>query len=352
MNTIARPFLPSDRYALAATAPRSSDALIRAIAAECIAASGGGTPDMVLKERWPRDEAARSFITTRAATTPTTTATGNALLTTATADMLLSIGPHAAASQLFAQGLMLNFDRSVTISVPNVLSAATFSNVVAEGNPIPVYEVRSGPSTLLTSQSIKGIAIFTREVLESSNVEAITRQVLAESIGLSLDALVFSSAVGGLLNGVAAGSESANSDRTEAMFEDLTALLASVAPVSAGYPIAIVCSPVQPVRLKLRLLTARDPGFVVLASSAVADGTVIAVAGNVLVAATSPNPTFDVSTNATVVMADNPSGGTILGADETRSLFQTDSYRLRVRFGVAWALRSATGIAFLEDVLW
>jgi hypothetical protein len=33
-------------------------------------------------------------------------------------------------------------------------------------------------------------------------------------------------------------------------------------------------------------------------------------------------------------------------------LFQTDSIGLRVRFGVAWALRSATGIAFLEDCIW
>jgi hypothetical protein len=109
------------------------------------------------------------------------------------------------------------------------------------------------------------------------------------------------------------------------------------------------------VKLKLRLLTARDPGFMVLASSAIADGTLVAIAGNTLVAATSPIPTFDISTNATVVMETVPSqiaaGGT-LAAGETRSLFQTDSIGLRVRFGVAWALRSATGIAFLEDCIW
>jgi hypothetical protein len=335
-----------------ATRPRPSDALIRAIAAECIAFAGGQSPDAVLKDRWPRDEAARSFLKTRASVTPTTTSTANALSTTAAADMLLSIGPQSAASQLFAQGLMLNFDRSVTISVPNILSTATFSNIVAEGNPIPVYEVRSGPSTLLTSQTIKGICVFTREVIESSNVEAIVRQVLAESIGLSLDVLMFTSSAGGLLNGIVAGSESANSDRTEAMFEDLATLLSSVALVAAGFPIAIVTSPTQAVKLKLRLLTTRDPGFAVLASSAVPDGTVIAIAANTLVAATSPSPTFDVSTNATVVMANSPPGGTILGTDGTQSLFQTDSFGLRVRFGAAWALRSATGIAFLEDVVW
>jgi hypothetical protein len=161
MNTIQRPFLPSDRYG---SSSRPSDSLVRAVVAKCISAAGGGSADMVLKERWPRDEVARSFITTRTATTPTTTATANALLTTATGDMLLSIGPQSAASQLFAQGLMLDFGRSQTISVPNVLSAATFSNIVAEGSPIPVYEVRSGPSTLLTLQTIKGICIFTREL--------------------------------------------------------------------------------------------------------------------------------------------------------------------------------------------
>jgi hypothetical protein len=354
MNTIARPFLPPDRYTSSAPAPRPSDAIIRAIAAECIAAAGGESPDAVLKERWPRDEVAKSFVT-RASTTPTTTATASALSTTATADMVLSIGPQSAGSALMAQGLMLNFDRSQTISVPNVLSSATFSNIVAEGNPIPVYEVRSGPSTLLTLQTIKGIAVFTREVLESNNVEAITRQVLAESIGLSLDALMFTASAGGLLNGIIAGTESSNADHAEAMLEDLATLLSAVAPVAAGFPIAIVTSPAQAVKLKLRLLTARDPGFMVLASSAIADRTLVAIAGNTLVAATSPIPTFDISTNATVVMETVPSqiaaGGT-LAAGETRSLFQTDSIGLRVRFGVAWALRSATGIAFLEDCIW
>jgi hypothetical protein len=334
--------------------PRPSDSLIRAVVAECIAAAGAGSPDAVLAARWPRDEVARSFLT-RAATTPTTTTTANALLTTATSDMLLSIGPQSAASQLFAQGLMLDFGRSQTISVPNVLSAATFSSVVTEGNPIPVYEVRSGPSTLLTLQTIKGICVFTREVLDSSNVEMITRQVLAESIGLSLDVLAFSASAGGLLAGVAAGTESANTDHTEAMFEDLATLLAAVAPVAASFPVAVITSPAQAVKLKLRLLTARDPGFTVLASSAVPAGTLIAIAANTLVAATSPSPTFDVSTNATVVMETVPSqiasGGT-LAAGETRSLFQTDSIGLRVRFGAAWTLRSATGIAFLEDVIW
>jgi hypothetical protein len=338
-----------------AVGPRPSDSLIRAIAAECIAAAGGGSPDVVLRERWPRDEAAKSFIT-RAASTPTTTSTANALLTTAAADMLLSIGPQSAASLLMAQGLMLNFDRSVTISVPNVLSAATFSNVVAQGDPIPVFEVRSGPSTLLTLQNIKGIAVLTREAIEGSNVEAIVRQVLAESIGLSLDSLMFTTAAGGLMFGIGAGSESTNTaDPTGAMFEDLGTLLSAVASVAAGFPIAIVASPAQAIKLKLRLLAARDVGFTVLASSAVPDGTVIAIAGNTLVAATSLVPTFDISANATIVMETSPAqiatGGT-LAAGETRSLFQTDSFGLRVRFGAAWALRSATGIEWIQNCIW
>jgi hypothetical protein len=139
------------------------------------------------------------------------------------------------------------------------------------------------------------------------------------------------------------------------MLADLSTLLAAVSPVAANFPIAIITSPVQAIKLKLRLLTARDPGFVVLASSAIADGTVVAVAGNVLVAATSPTPTFDVSTNATVVMETVPSQiatAGVLAAGETRSLFQTDSVGLRVRLGAAWALRSGTGISFLEDVIW
>jgi hypothetical protein len=197
-----------------AVGPRPSDALVRAATAELIAFAGGGTAATVLKQRWPRDDVAKSFITTRAAVVPTAMSNTGALATTAAADMLLSIGPQSAASMLFAQGLMLSFERSQTISVPNVLSAATFTSVVTEGNPIPVYEARSGVSTLLTLQSLKGILIFTRDVVEHSNIEAIVRQVLSESLGLSLDALMFTASAGGLLNGVAAGSQSANTDIT------------------------------------------------------------------------------------------------------------------------------------------
>ena len=153
-----------------------------------------------------------------------------------------------------------------------------------------------------------------------------------------------------------AGSESANADATVAMFEDLSTLLSAIAPVAAGYSVAIVCSPTQAVKLKLRLLTARDPGFTVLASSAVPDATIIAVAANTLVSASSPNPTFDVSTQAVVTMEDTTPlaivGGGSTPAANTRSIYQTDSIGLKIRFGAAWGLRSATGLAWLENVLW
>jgi hypothetical protein len=107
--------------------------------------------------------------------------------------------------------------------------------------------------------------------------------------------------------------------------------------------------------LKLRLLSASNPGFTVLASSAVADGTVIAIAANTLVAAADPVPTFDVSENATIVLDTAPAQIGVAGsmaAGATRGLFQTDSIGLRVRLGASWALRSATGISWLQNVIW
>jgi hypothetical protein len=103
------------------------------------------------------------------------------------------------------------------------------------------------------------------------------------------------------------------------------------------------------------LLTARDPGFTVLASSAIPDGTVICVAANTLVSATSPNPSFDVSNQATITLDTEPLPIVDPGsspATTTRSLYQTDCIGLRARFGAAWGLRSVTGLAWLEDTLW
>jgi hypothetical protein len=347
MNTIQRPFLPTDRAARNAS-------FVRAAAATCIAHIENGRPADVVSRLWPRDET--SALVARSATTPTTTTTASALATTATTDFLTSLGPQSAASQLMAQGLVLSFDRSITGSVPNLLSAATFAGFTGQGSPIPVFDFAIGPNTLLTLQTLKGICVFTEESLAASNVETIVRQVLGENLGLSLDALMLSAAAGGLLNGIAAGSESANADLNAAMFEDLTTLLSAVAPVSAGFPIAIVTSPTQAVKLKLRLLTAADPGFTVLASSAVADGTVIAIAANTLVSAAGAVPTFEISPDATVTLENTTplaiTDGSAVPAPNVRSLFQTGCIGLKVRLGTAWALRSATGIALLQDVLW
>jgi hypothetical protein len=343
-----RPFLPSDR-------PRStSNPFVRAAAAVCIAHLENARPADIAQRLWPRDDT--SAFVARAATTPTTTTTASALATTATTDFLTSLGPQSAASQLLSQGITLTFDRSITGSVPNLLSAATFAGFTGQGSPIPVFDFAFGPNTLLTLQALKGICVFTEESLNASNVEAVVRQVLGENLGLSLDALMFTASAGGLLSGVGAGSESATADLNQAMIEDLTTLLSTVSPVAANFPIAIVTSPTQAVKLKLRLLTARDDiGFIVLASSAVPDGTVIAVAANTLVSATGSVPTFEISMDATVALDTTPSAivdGSGTPAPNTRSLYQTGCIGLKVRLSAAWALRSATGISLLENCIW
>ena len=203
---------------------------------------------------------------------------------------------------------------------------------------------------------------FTRELLQHSvpNLEQVIGITLTESVLLARDAALLDATAGdatrppGLRLGIAAGSESANPNLTEAAIEDLDTIITAVSAVAANSPIIVIAAPARARRMRLRML-GRDLGFSILPSAAVGANELIAIATNCLVSACDPVPIFDSSIDASVVMADD-AGDIVSGGNPTagtaRSLFQSDTIALRLRFKVAWGLRSATGLAWVEDVIW
>ena len=110
--------------------------------------------------------------------------------------------------------------------------------------------------------------------------------------------------------------------------------------------------------LALRLWGGTEFDFEVLASSALAAGTVVAIASNALCSAIDPLPRFNISTETTLHEEDTtPLPLSTVGTPNTvaapmRSLFQTDAIGVRMQLEVSWALRNAGGLSWLQGVNW
>ena len=360
------PFVPLRPDHSAVARPRAGDAVIRACCAELISAAKHGSvyPRDVLRQNWPRDEAADLVLRGAVEIAISTDASGQAIAPQAVADFLVGLGPASAGSQLLGAGLALTFGGAASILVPNIVSAAGNAGFVAQGAPIPIRELTLDTSTLLTPRAFKTITTFTRETFQHTipTVEKIVRQVLVESVVLSLDVTMLDATAGdsarppGLRNGIAAGVPSANPDLNEAALEDIDTVIGGVADIAGNYPIMLVTAPKRARRLKLRML-GRDLGFTLLGSAAVGADEIIAIASNSLVSAVDPNVAFDASDRGVLHMDTTPGAISAVGAPATvsaptRSLFQSDTIALRLRFGASWGLRNAGGLAWLENLTW
>jgi hypothetical protein len=363
---VTKPFLPSDR-----ARPDGGQSFIRAATAELFRYARRGLPlplDEVLG-RFPAEQRREvEHLITRGDVSPaTTTGSGWAdkLVQTAVADFLVNIGPSSAASTLLRRGLNFSFDGAGKVVVPDLVVDADSATFVAEGAPIPVRNFSFGSGKTLAPRAFKALIVFTREVFDYTNAERQIRTALTETVGLALDKVVFGTAAevsgvspAGLLLGLSATTSSTTTPLADAIREDLASLIGAVAAVGGNNPVVLVAAPPQAVALRLFFGGNPNPPYEILASSALADQTVIAIATNCLCSVIDATLRFDVSDQAVLVMTDAGSemvaatGGTSVIADPMRSMYQTDCLALRVKFGVNWALRNASGLAFMDDVSW
>jgi HK97 family phage major capsid protein len=275
-----------------AAALRSANvsALMRACAAAALGAYDRTTsPANVLAASWPHDRDAARLLETRAATSPTTTASFAALMSRTVADFIESLAPASAGAALLGQGLQLTFGTNVAISVPSFLANAANVGWVDEAAPIPVRQLNVLGGPILEPDKLAVLTALTNEMISGSNAEAMVRDALTQSAALALDAALLDANASttarpaGLRYGIAALTASALTDRTEAMLADIATVAAAVAPVAGNTGIALIANPVRAMTLRLR--SPRELSVAVLASSAVAAGDLIAVAPPALVSA-------------------------------------------------------------------
>jgi Phage capsid family len=347
---------------------RPSDHVVRALLAAALNYFDTAKPgsEKVARRLWPDDPA--TPIVLRSATAPADTTTSgwaSQLAATAVSDLVMTLGPTAAAGELFRRAIALQFGTSAAITAPGIVSAATDAAWVAQGAPMPVRELDIGAGATLTPKTMRVGFVVTRELLEHSipNAEQLIRAVTTESIGVALDSAVLDASAAsstrpaGLRNGVSVTTASAATPASEAMDEDLSTL-ASIVALVGGLNLAFVASPAQALRIALRAGPDFNSRFPVLASGQLDPGMVMCVALNALVSAIDPAVRFDLTRESTIHLEDTSplaissvaSPNTV--AAPTRSLWQTDCVGFRLRLEASWGLRTSGAVAWTEDVTW
>ncbi len=362
MNT-SRPIPLRPDYS-ARTRSTTNSTLMRAIHAHLHARLEQSAPVDVAAEIYDRDVE----LLTRASVNPSSTvvdANAGVLVQTAVADTLGGLGAASAMGPLFAANNQLEFGRSSAFFVPGFTASATVGGYVEQGKPIGAAKLSAGGITL--SQKKFGVVVpFTYEFSTYSvrNALKLITVTVNDSFGLALDTVALdanAATVGrpaGLRYGIDAltGTPSSNTNLFEAMIEDTSRLAASVSAVANNGPIIFICSPRQAVSLRLRARGVFP--YEVLASSGLADRTVVALAPNALASAIGPTPRVDVSSQTsyhedTIALPINSGTTTTpLPAAPIRSTFQTATLALRLIIDLDFGLRAAGGLAWAQNVIW
>lgn len=327
------------------------NSFLRTLTARAVASIRRIPAVQVAAEMWPSDKLVAQILT-RAATSPAmTTVTGWAaeLAQRVVADGLEALGPASAGAEVMKRSLVLTFDGAGSISAPGLpLDFSGVSAFVAEGQPIRVYDGALTPA-LLNPYKLAAIVVLTREMLESSNAEKLIGDSMVIAAGRSLDEVLFdanpasAARPAGLRNGIAVLTASNSTDAWEAAFEDVSNLIGAVAPVGGRGPYILVASPGRAVGMGMRF--EGNDNFVVLASAAVGND-LYAIAPTALVAALSPEPEIETSKGGTLHM-EKTTPLPVGTAAPHRSLFQTDSIALKIRWPVSWVLRDPRGFAWV-----
>ena len=264
-------------------------------------------------------------------------------------DAISVMSGASAAAQVMRQSLLVSMDQ-IGVLVPGLVADATGASFVAEGDPIPVHNFNLTPGQLPFTK-IASIAVLTREMLESSNAEALIGDALTRAAGLALDAAFFGNAAvssaqpAGLRNGISTLTASVSTDPFGAFFEDISTLISAVSAVGGTGPFFLVGSAGKITSASMRFGGEAEPHIIPIISSATGND-MLAIAPQAVAAALGTTPDIETSKAATLHMDTVPSALPTAGA--RKSMFQTDSIAVKLRWPVCCILRDSRGVAWLS----
>jgi hypothetical protein len=336
--------------------------LVRAASASLRGFVTGATPSNAARSMFGHDVVTDLIL--KSPTTPAaisgTTGWAASLAGVAIYDLIQSTVSLSAAADVIDRGLKLNMDGIAEHRVPGrVLNAAVAGQWVAEGMPAPVRALSFSNAAILRPRKLQVLTAYSRELAEHSNIENVVRQTLAEATGLALDLQMWSSDPGdatkppGLFAGVMPITPTMGGG-TNAMSGDLANLFAALAAHSGGKTAVIIAALPQAVKLKLTA----GPKFEydIIASTALASGTVAVLEIASFVSGFGSTAEFNVTKVGTVHMEDTApaeivsTGGT--AAVPVKSLYQLDAIGLKTTLWASWGLRAAGHCQFVTGATW
>jgi hypothetical protein len=255
--------------------------------------------------------------------------------------------------------LSLNFDDFAALSLPNLTASGSGVSFVTQGSPFQIKQFALASSALALMKAAFAVVV-TRELLNGTSAEAFLKNVIGADLSLGLEAILFDATAAdstrpvGLKNGISATTPDAGSGEA-AMIGDLATLVGLVAAVGSTN-IVFIASPRQAIKANFK----SGPGFQfpVLASSALADRTVCALALDALAFGVGGLPVFDLRDQTALHMEDtSPAALSTVGTPNTvaapiRSTWQTDTTVIRILQDISWTLRSSTGFAYMTATNW
>ena len=322
----------------------------RTLTAKAIASLRRCRVDDVIAELWPSDLILRA---TSAPALTTVAGWAQELAQKRVVDTLAAMMPASGAAEVMQYCLTLDWNGAGTISAPGFIASAANSGFVQEGNPIPVRQLSAAAATLLPYK-LASIAVLSREMVESSNAEKLISDALIGSAGLALDQVFFGNGAAtaaqpaGIRNGISTLTASNSADVFGAFFEDLATLLNAVTAVGGRGPFLLVGNVGRMASAETRFGSIKAEGrnatVIPIATPAVGNDLIM-IAPNAIVAALSADPDVEATKAATLAMDTAPV--TPNTTQTTKSVWQTDSIALKLRWPVSWSLRNSAAVAWL-----
>ncbi len=327
-------------------------------ASQTATAGTGGNALGAVRRLYPDDRLAARLLW-RGAVSPMDTGAelGSTAISDAVIAFVASLAPLSAASRLMALGALSVPLRGVeSMPIPFRASEPAPLPWVGEGGEIPVRAYALGARSLGPVRKMGGIVVQSRELARRSGAAAIFGTLLREDAARGLDAALFNDAAAsdanpaGLLYDVAPIA-AATGGGEAAMVADLADLAGAVTG-AGGASVVFVAHPRQAAVVAIRR---PDLALPVLASLALAEGTVVALDPAGLAIAFGPEPDIYASSEATIHMSDDPAelvDADGVAAAPMRSLYQSGMVATAVVLDAAATMRAPGLVAHKEGVTW
>jgi hypothetical protein len=168
---------------------RLSVYLVRAACCHLRAFAKRGTPLNVCRSMYGGDPITEQILT-RAATAPAEIGVAGwaqEISRVAIFDLVASATSISAGADVIGRGLRITMDGIGEHRVPGrILSSGSAGQWVAEATAAPVRQLSFSNAAILQPRRLSVLLAFSREQVESSNIEGIVRQTLQEATGLAI----------------------------------------------------------------------------------------------------------------------------------------------------------------------